>query len=213
MAFRIDDDRYAKTPRRLDDGADDALGERALGIVGQHHSAGFRHGSLGMGDDRGLALRADGLCGLPIGPHQMGRMVFRNKAHLARGLTGVVDHEIGNNGAELGERFINGAAGFVVADKTDENALRPKSRDVARDIAGATDLHRVVPDAQHRRRRLRGNPRDVAVDEVVEHDVADAKNRLSGNEPQRLFKIKHCCARAAHALLLTDGDRRDRDIR
>ena len=117
------------------------------------------------------------------------------------------------NGAELGERFINGAAGFVVADKTDENALRSKSRDVARDVAGATDLHRVVPDAQHRRRRLWGNPRDVAVDEVVEHDVADAKDRLSGNEPQRLFKIKHRCARAAHVLLLTDGDRRDRDIR
>ena len=65
----------------------------------------------------------------------------------------------------------------------DENALRPERGDVARDVASAADLDRVVRHLQNRRRRLRRNPRDFAVDEIVEHDVADAKNGLLRNQP------------------------------
>ena len=36
------------------------------------------------------------------------------------------------------------ATGIVVADQADENAARAERRDIARDIAGAADLDRIV---------------------------------------------------------------------
>ncbi len=48
---------------------------------------------------------------------------------------------------------------------------------------------------KHRRRRLGRNARDFAIDEIVEHDVADAKNGLPGNEPERFFEIEHAVPR------------------
>ncbi len=59
-AFRIDNHRLAELVGGIDDGADDARGERALGVVGQHHRAHARHRLDGMADQRVLAGRIDG---------------------------------------------------------------------------------------------------------------------------------------------------------
>ena len=66
----------------------------------------------------------------------------------------------------------------------DEDAVRAERGDAARDIAGAADNGLAALDRDDRRRRFRRNPRDVAVDEIVEHQVADAEHRLAG--PQSL---------------------------
>ena len=122
-------------------------------------------------------------------------MMLGDEAHFARRRPRLVDHQFGNDRAELGERLAEREPGLVVADQTDKDAGRAECGDVARHIAGAADLDRIVLDRQHRRRRLGRNARDLAIDEVVEHDVADAQHRLLGNEPQCFLEIEHALAR------------------
>ena len=59
---------------------------------------------LGMSDDGGLAWRTRRLGSLPIGAHQMRRMMFGHEAHFACGWPRVVNHQIGDDRtAERGE--------------------------------------------------------------------------------------------------------------
>ena len=212
VAFRIDHDRLAEPPRRVDDGADDARGQHALGVVGQHHGADLRQRRFGIGDDRSLALRAGRRGGLPIGAHQMRRVMLGDEAHLARGLPRLVDHQIGHDRAvELAERVGQRQARLVVADQTDENASRAERGDIARHIAGAADLDLAVPDREHRRRRLRRNARDFAIDEIVEHEIADAEHGLLRNKLEGFFEIEHALPAKAYCASFTGSDRRDRD--
>src|SRR6202034_330102 len=103
-------------------------------------------------------------------------------------------------------------AGVVIADDADENTPGPERGDVARDIAGATDLGRVVTNRKDRRRRFGRDARDLSIDEIVEHDVADAEDRLPGHKPERFFVIEHARLLPARRLLsLNDSDRRDPD--
>ena len=213
VAFGIDHDRFAEAPRRFDDGANDARGERAFGIVGQHHRAGFGQRRFGKADDRGFAFPAGRVRGLPIGAQQVGGVMLRDEAHLARGWPRVVDHQLGCDRLKLAELIGQYATGLVVADQTDEDAVRPERGDVARDVAGAADLHLAPAHGEHRRRRLRRNARHVAIDEIVEHDVADAEHGLLGNTPEGFFKIEHALPRPAPRSPLTDGDRRGQDNR
>ena len=97
VAFRIDHDRLAVPARRIDHGPDDARRQHAFGVIGQDHGADLRHRGFGVGDDRRLALGAGRRRGLPIGAHQMGRMMLGDEAHLARGLPRLIDDEIGHD--------------------------------------------------------------------------------------------------------------------
>ena len=132
-----------------------------------------------------------GVGGLPIGPHQVRRMMLGDETHFARRLPCLVDHKFGNDGAELGERVAQDETGLVIADEADKDARRAQRGDVARHVAGAADLDGIVLDPQHRGRRFRRDACDFAVDEVIKHHIADAENGLLGNEPQRFLKIEH----------------------
>ena len=133
-----------------------------------------------------LALRAGRRGGLPIGPYQMGRVVLGDEAHLARRLPRLVDHQIGHDqSVEFSQCVGQRQAGVVVADQADQNALRAKGSDIACHVAGAADLDHAALDREDWRRRLGRNARDVAIDEFVEHDIADAENRL-------LAKVREC---------------------
>ena len=119
-----------------------------------------------------------------------------DEAHLARGLPRAVDHEIGDDRPiELGECVGEHEACGVIADKTDKDAARSERGDIARDRAGAADLGDIVPDRENGGRRLGRNARHLAVDEVIEHDVADAEHRLRCDELEGLFEIEHACQR------------------
>src|SRR6204780_4868313 len=137
-------------------------------------------------------MRAGGRGGFPIGAHQMGRVMLGDEAPLARGLPRLVDHQIGHDQAvELAERIGQRRARLIVADQADQNTFRTERRDVARHVAGAADLDRAVPDREHRRRRLGRYARDLAIDEIVEHEIADAEHGLLRNKPEGFFEIKH----------------------
>ena len=76
---------------------------------------------------------------------------------------------------------LQSCARIVVADQADKDAARAERSDVARDIAGAADIGLAALDGDHRRGRFRRNPRHLAIDEFVEHEVADAEHGLAGN--------------------------------
>ena len=194
----IDHDRFAELPRAVDDGADDARRQHALGIIGQHHRAALRQRRFGMGDNCGLACGACRLCRLPIRPHQMRRMVLGDEAHFSGGMPPRLDNEMGNDRAfELGQGVGQSPRRVVLAGKTDENAACAERRDIARDIAGAADLDFAARHRKHRRRRLRRNARDLAVDEVIKHQVADAEHRLLCDQLEGFFEIEHVCCRVS----------------
>ncbi len=198
VAFWIDHDRLAKPPCRVDDGAHDARGQHALGIIGQHDRAGRRHRRFGLGDDRGFARGARRLCRLPIRAQQMRRMVLGHEAHLARGVApGIGDQMRNDRAVKLGEGIAQNPAGVVLADEADEDAARAERGDIAGDIAGAADLDLAALNRQHRSRRLRRYAGDFAIDEIVQHQIADAEHGLLGYELERFFEIEHVCCRRA----------------
>ena len=128
----------------------------------------------------------------------MRRMVLGDETHLARRLPARFDHEMrGDRALELGERFAEHDAGPVIADKPDEDTARSERGDVAGHVTGAADLDHAVLDRKNRGRRFGRDAGDLAIDEVVEHDVADAEHGLPGHELERLFEIEHARRRQA----------------
>ena len=104
VPFRIDHHRFAKLPRAIDDGADDARCQHPFGVIRQYHCAAVRQRRFGMRDDRSLACGVRRVGGFPVRPHQMRRMMFGHEAHLAGGVPPRLDDEMGNDRAfELDE--------------------------------------------------------------------------------------------------------------
>ncbi len=92
----------------------------------------------------------------------------------------------------------------VLADQAYEDTARAERGDVARHIAGAADIGLAALHGNDRRRRFRRNPRHLAIDEFVEHEIADAEHGLAGNRMRQGFKIEHrfssSVARSAEAI-------------
>mgnify|MGYP003349186708 CR=1 FL=1 len=61
-------------------------------------------------------------------------------------------------------------------------------------LASAADDDVFAGDRDHRGWRFRGNSRDIAVDELVEHHVADAQDRLLAEIREPLLEIEHDAA-------------------
>ena len=190
-AFWIDDDRLAERVRRIDRRAHDAFGQRALGIVGEHDGAGLRRGLLDMRDQRVLGRLIDRRRGFPIGTQEMRRMMLGDEAHLARGLPLRVGHQMKFDPRLGGERLGQGNAGIVVADHADENTARAERDQIARHVAGAADHHFAALDGDDHGRRLGRHARDLAIDEFVQHQIADAEHGLVGERGQLLVEIEH----------------------
>src|SRR6516162_498510 len=122
----------------------------------------------------------------------MGRIVFGYEADLARRRARGIDDQMRLDPAlESAERRPQRLAGCVVAAYTDEDAARAKTGGIARDIAGAADHLFLAGDCDYRCGRFWGNARHFAVNEIVEHEVPDAKDGLLGCEPQCFFEREH----------------------
>jgi len=127
----------------------------------------------------------------------------------AGGAARAVDHEMRfDRLAERTERGLDRIAGVVGADHADEQAARAEARDVARHVARPADHLLVAPRRDHRYRRLGRHARDLAVDELVEHQVADAEDGLLGQALDGCFDVVH-----AMLLALTGSGRGCRDMR
>ena len=193
-ALRIDDHRLAGLARGGNHRADDARRQRALRIIGQHHCADARQRGNRVRDDRVFAHLRDRRCEFPIGAQQVRRMVLGDEAHLACCLPRGIEHQARIDQRIGGERLRERAARVVLADDPDENAVRPERGQIARDIAGAADHQFAALAGDHRRRRLRRNARDLAIDEFVQHQIADAEHGLGGKIGKMLIEIEHALA-------------------
>ena len=118
-------------------------------------------------------------------------MMLGDEANLARGRTRRIDDEMGFDQRLGGKRAHERTAGVILSDDAEENAARPERRNVARHVAGPTDGEIVAGDCENRSRRLGRDARDLAVDEVVEHQISNADDGLLGNELERVFEIEH----------------------
>ena len=205
----IDHHRLAELGGGFDDRAHHALGQRPLGVVGEHHRARLGQGRDRVADHRVLDLARDRLCHFPIGAQHVGRLaaLAGDEADLARRRPRAVDHQAGLDVGLGGERRAHGARAVVVADHADEQTTRAERGDVARDVAGAADHRLLARHRNHRRWRLGRDARDVAVDELVEHEVADAKHRPARNRMRQSVKIEH---RYLLGCAVSGNDRRNR---
>jgi hypothetical protein len=189
--FGVNDDRYFCLFRRIDNVSDDPRRQRAFGIVGQDDARRTRQCRQGAIDQGLLGLGIERLRQFPVGAQQMGRMMLGNEANLARGRTRRIDDEMRFDQRLGGERAHQRAASVILTDNTEENAARTERRNVARHVAGATDGKIVAGHRENRSRRLGRDARNLAVDEVVEHQISNADNGLLGNELERVFEIEH----------------------
>ena len=97
------------------------------------------------------------------------------------------------------------AASIIGTDHAYKDATSAKTGNVASDIAGASDHQLASRYRQDRGRRLRRDAGDVAIDELVEHQVPDAKHRLIRGELQTFFEIEHQMPIAVRKELRCDG--------
>ena len=115
-----------------------------------------------------------------------------HEPHLAAGRAGRIDHEMRlDRPAEAGDRFCDQFRRFVRPDHADEQAARAEAGEIARDVAGAADHLLLAPHSEDRHRRLRRHPRHLAIDEVVEHEVADAQDGAVREVFQRGLVVEH----------------------
>ena len=170
-ALGIDDHGNAGVPRRADRGLDHVAREHALGVIreDQHIDA-----VEAVGDDIDDASAGDVVhraLGLPVGPQQL--LAARHIARLDGGPPPALDQQVGLDRALLADHGDQVPADLVVAHRGDETNLGPQRDQVARHIARPAQHGLVGADADHRHRRLGRDALDLAVDEAVEHQIAD----------------------------------------
>src|SRR6185369_9403641 len=127
----------------------------------------------------------------------MRRMMLGDEANLARGLSLGVHHQMEFDERMRAERVGERAAGLVVAHDADEDAACAESDQIARDVAGAADHQFAALNGNHRRGRFRRDARHLAIDELVEHQIADAEYGLIGERGEMLVEIEHYLYRSA----------------
>src|SRR5262245_66416803 len=121
----------------------------------------------------------------------MRRMMLRYKTHLARGLTASIDDEMKLDQGMVAQCLGQLVACFVVADGSHEYATSAEGYQIASDVAGTSDHQFRAFDRDDRRRRLRRNPRDLAIDKFIQHQIADAEHGLIGKLGKMLIEIVH----------------------
>ncbi len=114
-----------------------------------------------------------------------------DETHLSRRRPRRIAHQNAFDSAFFRQRGLELRSRVVLADQADEDAARAERGDIARHVAGAADIGFAPLHGNHRRRRFRRNPRHLAIDEFVEHEIADAEHGLAHHRIVQGFKIEH----------------------
>jgi hypothetical protein len=189
--FRIDHNRLSALVGRIDHRTNNAWRQRPLGIVRQDDRAHTRHRLDDMANERILASGIDRRRRFPIGAQKVSRMVLGDKADFPGRLPLALDHQVKFDQGMVAERLGQRAASLIVADRPDEYAARAQRHKIPRDVTGAADHQFGALYRNHRRRRFRRDSRYVTVDKFIQHQVADAENRLPAERRKMLVEIEH----------------------
>ena len=190
-AFGVDDHGLAELARRVDHVADHARRQHALGVVGEQHHADIRQTRQHRIDQLLLDLGGGGRRQFPISPQHVSGEMFGNEAHLAGGRPAGIANQHAFDSAFPLECRLEPRARLVLADQANEDAACAERSDVARHVAGAADIGFAALNGNHRRGRLGRDPRYFAIDELVEHEIADAQHGLAGDGIRQGVKIEH----------------------
>src|SRR5260221_11364282 len=119
-------------------------------------------------------------------------MMLEDEAELPRRRARAIDQEVRFDRAPVSIQLLpQNRAGHIVADDAGEQAFRAEACDISRHIAGAADDDVLAAHPDDRRGRLRRNARHIAIDEIVEHQVADTENRLPPDLRESFLEIEH----------------------
>ena len=197
-ALGIDDHALAEFSRGIDDVADHPRGQHALGIVGQQHDVRARRAAAGWRRSASARSRRQPAAPLPSPRAACGwRNVRKRNALFASSAA---------SGSETSTLSI------LLPAQARISAPRPhRPRRSARQKCSARRARRCCARRCRRRRywfrcahsndrrgRFRRNPRDLAIDEFVEHEIADAEHRLAGHRiatglQNRTSELVPCC--------------------
>ena len=128
----------------------------------------------------------------PVRAQHVGGKMLGDEAHFSRRRAAAIGRPAR---PRSGSSFASSAFSFAPASSSPTRPAKmqraPSDGDVARDVAGAADIGLAALDRDHRRRRFRRNARHLAIDEFVEHEVADAEHGLPDDRLAQGFKIEH----------------------
>ena len=126
--------------------------------------------------------------------------MLRDEAQLAHRRAVRIDDEVRLDQAGMaGKSRAQDLPRLVIADHSEKDAARAETGNVAGDIAGAADKLFLALDREHGHRRFRRDAGDLAIDEVVEHQVADAEHGLLGHSGEKGREIEHRSCLATRA--------------
>ena len=205
-ALGIDDHALAEFFRGVDDVADHPRGQHALGIVGQQHDIRARR--VAAGSRRSVSARSRRKPAAPL-PSPRAACGWRNVRR--RSAPCASSAATGRRPARLSIRLSCESADFSAAPASSSpisptKMQRAPSEAMLRATLPAPPI--LVSLRSHgndRRGRFRRNPRDLAIDEFVEHEIADAEHRLAGDRIRQGFKIEHCFSSSVARLAKTVG--------
>jgi hypothetical protein len=168
--LRIDDRRDAGRAGGLDRVARDLGRDDALGVVGQHERLRAADPLVDRAAERVGGDAGHRLPRLAIDAHDL--LLLRDEARLlARRSIRIGDRAVLD--VALRELRAEDAGGVVGADHADERGHAAERADVGGGVRRAAERPVVGADLEHRHRRLGRDPRHVAAQVLVEHDVTD----------------------------------------
>ncbi|CUU16974.1 hypothetical protein CDS [Bradyrhizobium sp.] len=179
QALGIDDHGLAERSRGVDRVTDHARGQHALGVVGEQYDVGARDLRQDCVDQLGLDVVGGRHRLLPIRAQHVRGKMLGDEADFSRGRPRRIAHQRAFDAGMLRKCRFEPLARIVLADEADKDAARPEGRDIARDVSGAADMDLAALGGDHGRRCFRRDPRHLAIDELVQHDVADAQHRAA----------------------------------
>ena len=180
--LRIDNDARARRPA----GGDHRRGHDPLAVVRQQDEAHIG-GHIADGAHQPLLdLTLGGSGDFVVHPQQL--LAAGDEASLqCRRPGGVSDDKTFDPGlgGDQPEGFM---ALAIAAHQADQTHMTAQRRDIARHIARRPEHDQFTVPGQHRDRRLRRDPRHLAIDEAVDHQVADAGDADTGDGGEQMLQ-------------------------
>src|SRR6202165_4405066 len=108
----------------------------------------------------------------------MARVLLGDETNLARGRTRRSLDKLRGYQCFVAQLGGERMSCLVIANYSHKNAACAKTRDISRQITCTPDHELALRYRQHRSRRFRRNSHNIAVDEIVEHQVSNAEHSL-----------------------------------
>ncbi len=171
LGFGVHDHRLAGLPSGIDGAAYHRVRQHSLRVVGQHDHIDIAERGRKLLQQAPRHLRRQRLLALAIRAHHL--LPVGNVAGFERCRARVIGNQRRTDRGRQCQLSAQVLGPDIGADHTQESDLGTERRDVACDIGRAARHVRGALDVDHRYRGFRGDSLHRAVDEAIEHDIAE----------------------------------------